>query len=177
MDDGVELRWTLTDNTMFARTGIERAEAASGPFAPLAATVRVENGQSVLRDLDVTVGRTYYYRITGITRSGQTVNFEPLTAVAGQPVSEFALPVVSPNPIHGVAQINFAVPRESRVRVTVLDVQGRPVATLADGLYTAGRYQVSWGGDTESGAAPSGIYFIRLDAPATKLVQRVVLVH
>ena len=65
--------------------------------------------------------------------------------------------------------------REARVRVSVVDIQGRTMAVLADGLHRPGRYPASWGGESERGAAPAGLYFVRYETPGKNLVQRMVL--
>ncbi|HEX7880795.1 MAG TPA: hypothetical protein VF720_15385, partial [Candidatus Eisenbacteria bacterium] len=178
ISDGVELRWKLTDAFEFARVNIERGDLATGPFEALAAPITIEGGQSVLVDRTVEVGQTYFYRLAGITREGQVVTFEPLQATAGRPVTEFALAPIANNPARDNVRIAFSVPKDSHVRLSVVDVQGRPVATLIDDTKAAGSYQATWSGDSDrNGRAPSGIYFILMEAPGTKLVQRVALVH
>lgn len=41
-------------------------------------------------------------------------------------------------------RLAFALPRESRVRLRVIDLQGREVAVLANGTLPAGRHEASW---------------------------------
>lgn len=92
---------------------------------------------------------------------------------AGLPV-EFALAPVSPNPARGRIRAEFALPRESRVRVTVLDLQGREVAVLADGTFPAGRHEATWNGAaTRRNAA--GVYFVRLATDGRAWTRRVAL--
>jgi len=74
-----------------------------------------------------------------------------------------------------VMLVRFAVPRQSLVRVSVIDLQGREVAVLAQGSYPAGWYQASWGGSNERGQAPAGMYFVRMQAGGQKFIQRVAL--
>ncbi|MCX6138874.1 MAG: Ig-like domain-containing protein [Ignavibacteriales bacterium] len=65
-----------------------------------------------------------------------------------------------PNPFNPSTSISFAIPSRERVRLAVFDALGREVAILADGLYEAGLYSVSW----KVGNLPSGIYFYTLAA-------------
>ena len=51
------------------------------------------------------------------------------------PVTAFALAAPRPNPVRGSGAIVFALPTATHVRLAVLDVQGREVAVLADGLF------------------------------------------
>ena|SRR2546422_441127 len=90
-------------------------------------------------------------------------------------IRELSLSPVSPNPSPGEARIAWAVPRESRLRLTIHDVQGRQVALLANGVYAAGRYSVKWNIRGERGGTPPGIYFVRLQSSEGVLVRRFVL--
>jgi hypothetical protein len=76
----------------------------------------------------------------------------------------------TPNPFSTETAIRFALPRASRVRLSVHDASGRLVATLADGALSAGAHSVRW-----DEPAPAGVYFAVLrsgDAAAScKLVR------
>ncbi len=106
------------------------------------------------------------------TITGSAVAVDGLGAV-----KEFALTSIRPNPTSGAARIDYQLPRQSRVRLTVVDLEGRVVATLADGTLSAGRYHASWVGRSEHGNAPAGIYFVRFEAGGRSFTRRMVLVH
>jgi hypothetical protein len=65
-----------------------------------------------------------------------------------------------PNPFRGGTEILFDLPSRQPVMLTVIDVQGRVVATLLEETLEAGSHRVRW---TASGRS-SGIYMIRLVA-------------
>jgi len=88
----------------------------------------------------------------------------------------FELAAPAPNPAHGDVAVEFALPREARVRLTVFDLQGREQAVLADGVLPAGRYARSWSNDAQHPAA-AGIYFVRLATDGRTWVRRVVRVR
>jgi hypothetical protein len=67
------------------------------------------------------------------------------------------------------------VPREANVRLSVLDVQGREVAVLVNGVLRPGNYHAVWNGMTDRGAAPAGLYFVQITTPAGKMVKRLAL--
>jgi hypothetical protein len=90
------------------------------------------------------------------------------------PVTEFALSPVVPNPSRGVARTSFALPREAKVHLGVVDLQGREVLTLAEGVFGAGRHSVAVG--EKSPLAP-GLYFLRLSADGRTLTTRFVVTH
>jgi hypothetical protein len=89
----------------------------------------------------------------------------------------------APNPARGALHCAFDLPRAMRVRLDVVDVQGRVVATLAEGGLGPGHHERSWdasaaGGPAGAGApAGAGLYFIRLVTPRGRLVRRVALLQ
>lgn len=75
----------------------------------------------------------------------------------------FALHANRPNPFDRETSIAFDLPRPCPVRLTVLDVAGRIVRELANGVYPAGAHRVTWDGRDASGRSlGSGIYFFRV---------------
>jgi len=90
---------------------------------------------------------------------------------------EFALSPVTPNPCPGVAYVTWSVPLATHLRVTVHDVQGRQVAVLAEGEYTAGRHVAKWDAFGSSQRTSPGLYFVRLQSPDGVRIQRVVMAH
>ena len=99
-----------------------------------------------------------------------------LAAIADAPVEPtLGLPV--PNPATGPVRLRYGVPAPSAVRLSVLDLQGRQVAVLAEGTRPAGWSWATWDGVTRGGRAPGGVYFLRLQAGGRNIVQRFALVR
>jgi len=69
-----------------------------------------------------------------------------------------------PNPFNATTTIEFRLPVGEKVKLEVLDITGRIVATLVDEELPAGTHQVIWDGTstTENKEMPSGIYTCRL---------------
>ena len=99
-----------------------------------------------------------------------------IDGAADAPVLAFSLAPVFPNPSHGVAYIGWAAPRESNVRLSVHDVQGREVAVLVDGVYAAGRHGVRWGASSAKDVS-TGVYFVRLETPDGVFTRRVAMIQ
>ncbi len=73
-------------------------------------------------------------------------------------------PVAMPNPFHSAMRLSFAVtdPSGSDVDVSVFDVAGRRMATLARGHFDPGTHVVQWEGrGLDGGRARPGMYFVR----------------
>jgi hypothetical protein len=83
-----------------------------------------------------------------------------LEADLGAPLA----PVAMPNPFHGSTRFAFTVPDASGadVDLSVFDVAGRRMATLARGHLGAGQHVVQWDGRGLDGSrARAGMYFVR----------------
>jgi minor extracellular serine protease Vpr len=93
--------------------------------------------------------------------------------VPGGAVDDFALAIASANPSAGPVDVDFALPRVADVEITVLDLAGRRVATLARGIHAAGRHRARW--TPRSERSSSGVYFVRLRAPQTMLTRRIAI--
>jgi hypothetical protein len=104
-----------------------------------------------------------------------TANFGLVSVSAGAAVTEFALGAISPTPTPGKARIAFALPREARIRVSVMDLQGREVATVADGVYPSGRHEAVWNGRGTRGALPAGVYVVRMSVPGRSFARRMIV--
>jgi hypothetical protein len=69
-----------------------------------------------------------------------------------------------PNPARGSARIEYSVSRQTRVKVSVYDLQGREVARVVDRVMSAGHYQATWDGSRHGVVASAGIYFVCCDS-------------
>jgi hypothetical protein len=77
----------------------------------------------------------------------------------------FVLSQNYPNPFNPSTRVRFSTEHSAHIRITVFDMLGREVATLADADFFPGVYSVSWyaAGD-RAGQVPSGIYYARMIA-------------
>jgi hypothetical protein len=83
-----------------------------------------------------------------------------------------------PNPFNPSTIIRYELTNPGRVQLRVYDVKGALVRVLEDRNRPAGRYEVGWDGENESGArVASGIYFYRLTAPGFSQTRKMVLVE
>ena len=172
--NAIQLRWQFSDAAQIRSSWLERADATTGPWTRVGADVRTANGVTTLVDHDVEPDHRYYYALVAEPIGGPSVRFGPIEAQAGEQVMEFALTRLAPNPGSGPLGISYAVAHEARVKLSVLDVQGRRIAVLVDGVQSAGRHHATWSGDPDRGHAPAGVYFIRYDAAGRSFLQRVV---
>lgn len=173
-DVGVTIRWQLTSRGWFTSTTLERAEAEVGPWVTVTAEAQQQGDATVVTDRTAVAGRTYWYHLVATTSTGSKTTFGPVASTAGAPPA-FALAPVWPNPAVSGFRTELAVPRTAVLRLSLFDPQGREIAVIAAGTFAPGRYQVSWDGRGDRGVIPAGTYFLRLTAPGSHSVQRVVL--
>lgn len=85
----------------------------------------------------------------------------------------------SPNPFSASTRIAFEVPHGSRyVDLTVYNVQGRLVKSLASGMQGTGRASLLWDGTDDAGrTVGSGVYFYRLSADGATSLRKMLLIR
>lgn len=76
-----------------------------------------------------------------------------------------------PNPFNPTTTIQYHVKEAGAVAVRVYDLQGRLVATLAEGVHDAGRHEVRW----DASRLASGTYFYRIEAQGRILATKKAL--
>jgi hypothetical protein len=173
-EDGLRIHWAVESGS-FSRITLERAESEVGPWTELNAARSQDGPLTVVIDRSVSAGRTYWYRLIGTTTRGATETFAPVKAEAVEQVKAFALSRVTPMPCDGPFSVTFAMAQEAHVHLGLLDVQGREVAVLTDGVYHAGRYRAAWDGAGSRGQVPMGVYFLRMSVAGKAFTQRVVI--
>ena len=73
---------------------------------------------------------------------------------------EFALGSAYPNPFNPVTHLDLTVSKAEIVKIYIIDLLGREVTELQDGMMVPGHYQVSWNGTNWFGnQIASGTYF------------------
>jgi hypothetical protein len=79
-----------------------------------------------------------------------------------------------PNPFRSSLRLSVDLPEETPLRIEIYGARGERVCTLADEKVPGGRYTFSWDGRTSSGHfVGGGIYFLRVDAGARRVQQKI----
>ena len=116
--------------------------------------------------------------VNAVSRSGPVVvNHTPeaLLAQLPDPPASLSFSRIAPNPVMGRATLTFGLPRDGVVRIDVMDVQGRLVQQLANGVLPAGEHRITWDGHSgAASAAHSGVYFAVLRFGEQTLVRRMI---
>lgn len=100
----------------------------------------------------------------------------PTVCDCGPPVDPVSV-TASPNPTRGALTVEVSTAAPGTVRAEVLDVLGRRVRLLADGLLVPDRAAIVWDGRDEEGApAAAGVYLVRVATEGGRVVSRPVTV-
>lgn len=79
--------------------------------------------------------------------------------------TSFGLDQNYPNPFNPSTTIQFDLPRQSEVTLSIYNINGQLVRTVLDGKFNAGRHSVLWDGRDERGRqATTGFYVTRMKA-------------
>jgi hypothetical protein len=98
---------------------------------------------------------------------------EPAVPLATLP----ALRAPFPNPFNPQTMLSFVLEDTRRIRLTIHDLAGRRVATLAQATLAAGEYRRAWRGKDDSGRVlAAGTYVARLDVEGQVSTQKLTLV-
>ena len=91
-------------------------------------------------------------------------------AVTNQP-AKFGLSQNYPNPFNPTTQIDYTINKTGLVTLKVYNLLGQQVATLYEGMRSAGTFKASFNASN----LPSGVYFARLQAGSNSMTKKMLL--
>jgi alpha-tubulin suppressor-like RCC1 family protein len=165
----VTRRVTLTWNASLTATGYSVQVSSDNVFRTTVVDTTVTD-TSVQLSVILQPSTDYFWRvaaanaggISGYSAEGSFTTGTGIDAIdaPNDIPKEFALYQNYPNPFNPATTIQYDVPKESHVTITVYDVTGREVATLVNDNQAAGNYSVVFNGSRFA----SGMYFFRMVA-------------
>ena len=170
--DGVAIHWSVTDRSAIASLSPQRGAGETGEWTEVAGTPEVEGASYTLVDREATPAAQRWYRLAGVGSDGRAISVPPLSIVH-EAVTAFALDRLAPNPVSTTAQVSYALPRASHVRMSLVDVQGREVSVLVDVEHAAGRHVAR----LDVSDLRAGLYFLRMRVQDKELRQRLIVVR
>jgi hypothetical protein len=140
------------------------------PFCP--------GADSAFTDSTIPGSGTWYYRVRAFDKQGNASQYSNELNVAVAGVGDdptlpkvFALHPNYPNPFNASTRLSYSLPVASTVRLTVFDALGRKIAALVDGPQAAGDHTLLW----NASDVGSGVYFLVLETPGGRRVQKALL--
>jgi hypothetical protein len=102
----------------------------------------------------------------------------PLAVASPGLLTGLELAAPAPNPARAGSVLRWSLPIAARVQVALLDVGGREIARLLEGIQSPGTHEVRWSGRDAAGRkVAAGTYFVRLRAGAEQRVTRLTLLQ
>ena len=77
-----------------------------------------------------------------------------------------------PNPFNSSTRLEFGLPEDGNVKVSIFDGTGREITVLADGIMTVGVHQLEW----QANGLSTGTYFVEMKSGGFEDIQRIMLV-
>ena len=142
-----------------------RQDDESGAAAALSALA-----EQAPDDPQTEAAQRLYVLATGqMPPAGRSFYTAPMTTEVKASTDSFRLLPAYPNPFNPETLIAFEVAEATTVCITVFDVLGREVTTLANGHYEPGRYTTAFGGSEFA----SGLYLVQVTAaPETSAIPK-----
>ena len=84
----------------------------------------------------------------------------------------YSLSQAYPNPFNPTTILSFAIPVDSKVILSIYNMQGREVSTLIDANMDAGYHSVVW----DANSYASGVYFVKMMAGEFVNTQKLMLI-
>lgn len=164
--------WTNIENTIVSSAWITVSRDLGALFGTLD-QVRLRFRASDLINPSLVEGAVDELRILA-TFAGTDA---PVMAEAAAP-AVLALDPSQPNPFRSQTRIDYSVPRQSDVQLSVYDIGGREVRKLVSGMRDIGRYRADWDGRDSGGAhVAAGVYFFRLTAEGQAVTRKVTVMQ
>ncbi|MCC7431375.1 T9SS type A sorting domain-containing protein, partial [bacterium] len=148
-----------TENEILALLENEFFEAGSGLFTKLASS----------KSLDETTAEGF---LSSLLREKQSDKISENKILP----TNFNLRQNYPNPFNPTTTIEFSLPTNAKVELTIFNTLGQKVQTLVSKNFEAGTHNVVWNGTDENGKqVSSGIYFYQLKAENFSETKKMVL--
>lgn len=171
----VEIEWSLSEFKEDVDFVVSRSPAVKEEYIELSAGKITRNGLLfTFVDATVILGETFRYRVDIINDGEQKVLFFT------DPVSLPKLPLVLcqnyPNPFNPSSTISYYLPKNSHVKMEIIDISGKIICCLVDQFQEKGLRSVVWNGiDRNGNTVESGIYFYRIRSGKESISRKMVI--
>ena len=161
--NNITLNWITANEINNAGFSIERKSAAENNWTSIGYVKGQGNSNTQFKysfdDNKVSTGK-YNYRLKQTDNNGNFKYYDLNNVIEVGVPSKYNLSQNYPNPFNPTTKINYELPNDSKVNITIFDMLGREVISLVNQIQKAGYYTVTADGKNLA----SGTYFYRLVA-------------
>ncbi len=161
----IVLSWRIPPHNDVLSFRVYRRGNSSDPFSPLGPEpIQVRGEVYTYRDSTILPGVMYQYRLQVTYLSGDIVYYGPVSATASAAPMVLRLGPASPNPFSNRGpEIRFALPHRDEIQLRVVNVYGRVVKVIFQGILDQGEHVAMWDGrDSNAVQVPAGVYYFEL---------------
>ena len=200
LNEAYPIRWTVTDSNdtdqyfdvfLFASPdssgwGNDRLIVYEEPWRLIKIEVGAEEGEhtSLFAPSELADSIDYKLYIAGVATDRNPVNNtfdiapgfifvvhdDDVRDVSSSEVLDYGLEPAYPNPFNRMVSVAYTLPVSGDILFTAYDLAGRRVATLAEGVKSAGRHIHAW----QPGSLPGGVYLLRFEAGGRTFLQKAI---
>lgn len=124
--------------------------------------------------LGVTIDGSHVYVADGIA-GFQIYDNLIITNIIGHETNSTSQLKIYPNPTSSEATINFAT-EKAFCRIEVVDITGRKIRTLFEGVLDDGEYSFTWDGSNTAGyLLPNGLYLVRVQSGSKLSIEKLMI--
>ncbi|HQY51458.1 MAG TPA: T9SS type A sorting domain-containing protein [Ignavibacteria bacterium] len=168
----VKLNWSTSEEINNSGFDIERSSNGTwtkiGNVNGNGSTNEIKNYSYT--DKNVSSG-TYNYRLKQIDYNGSFEYYNLSNEVIVGVPDKFSISQNYPNPFNPSTKIDFQLPTDGNVKLSVFDNSGKQVEVLSDGFKSAGYYSINFNATNLS----SGIYFYKIEFNGISKVMKMSL--
>jgi len=161
--NNVTLNWSTASELNNSGFDIERKLSSSNEWTKIGNVTGNGTSSEIhnynFNDLKLQSG-TFNYRLKQIDFNGNYEYFNLSNEVVIGTPSAFFVSQNYPNPFNPSTKIDFDIPNEGIVKISLFDLTGKEIGIITNEFKTAGYHTVSF----NAGYLPSGVYFYRINA-------------
>jgi len=173
LEAGVELTWDVRSDGEVAGFRVYRA-VDGAEFEVLNSEGLIDKGERQYVDRTAKGGPTYDYLLSVVLVDASEARSQSVKVETR--ALELGLNQNHPNPFNPTTTVSFVLPDRTHVKLSIFDVTGRHIRTLADDVLDEGVHQYVWDGrDDRGGQVSTGVYFYRLETTERMLTRKMLM--
>lgn len=114
----------------------------------------------------------YNYRLKQLDFNGNFEYFNLKNSVRVENPVKYELMQNYPNPFNPVTRIEYSIPKDANISLSIYDNSGKLIAVIDKGYKSAGYYSIEFNASGYS----SGVYFYKLEADGYSKVMKMTLI-
>ncbi len=164
---------TLPAGNTISRENLTQSVPGNAPPGDYAYVAKVGQYPAILVASDTIYFEKFIGDDIGISDAGWALSGWDIEQISGVTnPTDYVVFDAYPNPFNATTVISYKIEDASNVRLDVYDISGCNVASLVDGWYESGTYQINFSGEILT----SGIYFAKFEAGSHVQTQKLLLV-